>query len=421
MAGSKKFIQAQRANIAASRRTMAQSRNMGYKALNNSLESIASNLTTSIGRNNAALMGSQGSQLAALRTLAARSKAKGSRITERTTDAITNRYGSAIAGGTDLSAMKATAKASGVVQKGIVGAAGLLAQGNEAAAATQSSGVAQAESAADYMASQAKLYRAKNDAGLIAEQQLELAKMRLQNKLDLENYRKKLKMDDEENKKTNLTSANAVGTFGAQGATTLLDIFNHVYVGSDGSFHDASEVEGIGTGAAHLKGDENVTMRQVGPAQAIQYYAGEYGFSDPNQQRMLTAVAQAMWGAGAGRAEGGFNRDPSVVSSAVTQQIALLYPDLKQKSLDNISGLISAQIAYTTGNGGAPPPEEDDGSGLTWGKVGTYGVLAVTSPGAAAGYAVDKVLIDNINGLGLSPQESQRIYNAVMAQRGNKP
>lgn len=354
---AKKYIQQQRANIAATRRIMAQSRNMGYKAVNNILDSISGNLTTATGRNTAALLGGQASQLQSLKTLAARSRAQGSRITQHTTESVANRYGSAIAGGTDFSGVRAQQRANAVNQRGITSAAGLLAQGNEAAAATQASGVQQAESAAEYAASQAKLYRAKNDAGLIAQAQLELQKTRLEAKLDLENYRKKLKMDDKKNGST--TGAESIGNFGADSATSLLDIFNHVY--TDGqNFYTADQIEGIHSGAPTTA--DGTAVKQVNAMQASTYYAQEYGLTDA-QKPMLQAMAATLYQHGAGKAEGDFQRDPAYVTETITNQLALLYPDLTEKQLDNVSGLVMANFKYNSVDESKIPRGKRDGDG----------------------------------------------------------
>ncbi len=339
-----RYITNQRANIAATRRILAQSRNKGYKAVTDIISGIEGNLRTTSRANNALLIQGQAQTLAALKRLQGRTNAKGTRLASRARTQVANLYGSAVAGGTDFSAVDARVRSNEVAQRGLTGSARLLAQGNAAAAATQEQGVTAAAEAAKYAASQAKLYRAKDDARLIAEQQVSLQQMRLQAKLDLENYKKKLALEDQ---KTNSTAASALGNLSASALPDLVGIFRESHNAESSRFADLP---------GFVAGDSTLT-----PAQAAAVWAAEHGYgADSPQYQVVLAMANAMARQGVGVPEAqGWDR--AAVANAAADAITQLYPDLSPKVRDSLAGMMTssmldADLSMSYIGGQAPEP-----------------------------------------------------------------
>lgn len=186
-----------RAGIKASEILLRQSRNQGYAQTNDIIDAVYGNLM-STQRGTAKKLGAeQGRILGSLSKLQHATNQKNARLASGAERKVTNMYGSVITGATDFSANKAQSKAGRVALGGANKAAETIAAGNTSAERIAKAGVQQAWAGAAYGASQALAYRAKNDATLIAQQRFELQKMQLQNQLDLENYRKKLALDEQ--------------------------------------------------------------------------------------------------------------------------------------------------------------------------------------------------------------------------------
>lgn len=180
-----------RAGVRATRKILSESRTQGFKQTNSVIDAIYGNLSTTergLGRQ---LGAAQARQLSAIQRLQQNATAKNTKLSRGARLDVSKMYGTAIGAGTDFSGVKAQRKAGAISGAGAERAGARLAQGNSAAVDIAQAGAAEAKAGAQYETSQALAYRAKNDAQLVASQALELQKMRLQNQLDLQNYKEK--------------------------------------------------------------------------------------------------------------------------------------------------------------------------------------------------------------------------------------
>jgi hypothetical protein len=149
---------------------------------------------------------------------------------------------------------------------------------------------------------------------------LALDQMRLQNKLDIQNYKKKLQLQQEADQGQNNTAAMALANVASDTVPALLNYFNdQTLVGKDA---------------------EGNKLNYVSPAAAVAAWAADNGVvaGDPQYQVAL-AAAQAI--RSSNDANGG-SYDPADISAAVSQQLAIMYGDLKPAQLTALQGIVMA-------------------------------------------------------------------------------
>lgn len=355
------------AKIRATRKLLAESRTQGFKYTNNVIDSIYGNLSTTergLGRQ---LGAAQARQLSALQKLQSNAQAKNTRLVQGAQANVSKMYGSAIGAGTDFSGVKAQKKAGGLDAAGQARASGAIVSGNTAAVKIANAGVRQAEAGAKYATAEALAYRAKNDAQLIASQQFELQKMRLQNQLDLQNYRKKAAIDAEKD-----PTQQGAGTL-AQSAGEMAIWFRQYYGGHpDASANEAYLAYGQAfPGVLSIDPDTGVAVTGTGTALdtlAQRVSTAEYGLqSSTDQKEEIAQVTAALQG---------------------------LYPHFNKKE-NHLEGIIGGNIhdywltqAGAVLDGAAAIPDDPTYEAPISGPSGTAGkVLAGVSPtlaGAAA-------------------------------------
>jgi hypothetical protein len=273
MAKSDKLFAQAKANIITTRKLAAQARKAGFKYTTDVIGGIYGNLKTTMGGVQAALTSTQKKQLQSLQRVQARTQTITQGQVAQGKERVASRLGSATAGGTSFRAVQGVAAGSAKAQKGLTQAGAILDKGSKVAMAALQEGTAQAQAAAQYATAQALTYRAKEDARLIAEKQLALKQMRLQSALDLENFKAKqdyLKKLEQTGNTT--TGASALATSAAEAFPTLQKLFNTPK--EDGTYPNATEV--------------------------VQMYAQQYGVTSEQETALITALARAMYAAGAG-------------------------------------------------------------------------------------------------------------------------
>jgi hypothetical protein len=323
MAKSDKLFAQAKANIITTRKLAAQARKAGFKYTTDVIGGIYGNLKTTMGGVQAALTSTQKKQLQSLQRVQARTQAITQGQVDRAKAQVAKRLGSAIAGGTSFRAVQGVAAGSAKVQKGLTQAGAILDKGSKVAMAALQEGTAQAQAAAQYATAQALTYRAKEDARLIAEKQLALKQMRLQSALDLENFKAKqdyLKKLEQTGNTT--TGASALATSAADAFPVLQKLFNTPK--EDGTYPTATEV--------------------------VQMYIQQYGVTSQQETALITALARAMYAAGAGPMSPGQLYGPgqspetrqNLIVDAIMQTIIPLY-GLDDKAAAAIRDMLEAK------------------------------------------------------------------------------
>lgn len=311
-----------KADIKASAIAMRADRMGEFKWTQSALQGVYKNLGTTLGGGRAGMTGEQARLLGKLASLKQNQGTRSRAIAGNAKANVASLYGSATAGslGTALGSVKAAGKAGRQTVGGQVAAGGILARGDQAAYTTLEQGVQMAKAGAKGQLADALAYRAKNDASLIAQRQLAMDQMRLQNQLDIQNYKKKLALQS--------------GTAGNAAASALANVASDTVPSLIGYFNDKSLANG---GEGITKDGHNY----VTPAEAANAWAAANGITDPNdpQYKVVLAVAQSI--RSSNDANGG-NYDPADISSAVQQQLAIMYPDLKPGQLSSLGGIVTA-------------------------------------------------------------------------------
>lgn len=287
-----KAVQQYRQSIKGYSQALAGARNAGFRYTKSQLGALYGNLATSTGSTFAQLGATEARNFAALKRIQARSAQTSGRIVKQTEGRVRNLYGSAVAGGTNYGVLGAQARSNVKAQRGITQAGAIVRQGDSAAAATMAQGVAESANAADYALAQAKLYRAKNDAALVAEQQLELQKMRLQSQLDLQNYKKKLELED---KKSGTQAAGVVPAV-AQDMSSALAYFK--------------------------ENQDKIFDGSLSPAAAAEKWVTD-NITDPNESALAQPIATKLYSYI--KTHDG-QIDDATVSNIVQQQMSIYYP-----------------------------------------------------------------------------------------------
>lgn len=317
-----------RAQRVGSFKTTTQANEGTYGNLITTTSGFAQNLTQEQSR-----------QLGALKALRSNTNQKLGRIERGTAASVRNQYGSAVAGGmkpTALATNKAVAAAGKKAINAQAAAGGILARGNTAAMGAIQQGVLGAQAGAEALTADALAYRGKQDAATIAQQQLALDQMVLQNKLDLQNYRKKLAMEDARNNTNGAMSA--VATSAASATSGLFQNFRQ-WIGPNGVVAwDQAHQDDNGTWV-DAEGNE---LRPMTPSGAANQYLQDNGI-DPasNEGQVVMAISRAMASGGAGTQPGAY--DPAGLVNAVNQQMAILYPNFSKNQAD-IDALISGTL-----------------------------------------------------------------------------
>lgn len=406
--GSKQSIIKIRAGNRASAQLARQATRAEFKYTMNVGDAIYGNLSTNLAGNRAALTGEQTRLAGSLQRLKANQERGSTRISNRARGEVQNAYGSAVAGGNrlNLQDVQVTGRAGSKAVGGQVAAGGILARGNEAAMTTLGQGVQMAQAGAQAQVADALAYRARNDATLAAERDNALSMMVLQNKLDLENYRKKLAMQDQANNTNGQMTA--VATTAAAATTGLFEQFRG-WIGPEGvvAWEDATPIrdeKGNITGWQDAEGNK---LRAMSPAVAAGQYLADNGIAaDSPEGTVILAIARAMASAGAGTAPGAYGEGAQAdIMAAVNQQMALLYPTYG-KYQDTISALVGAAVAQDAAGPtpGSGPPSAVSGSSsirlaqaLTGGSVldiATGGLVAPKPPTPGQQARIDAVLAD---------------------------
>jgi len=372
-----------KADISAARKLASQSRRKGFKYTTDVNAAIYGNLATTVSGYGRSLTAEQSRQMQALRALKANTAAREAGLAQGAADVVRSQYGSVIAGAVRPATrgLQVMAKAATKEVNAQVGAAGIVARGNEAAQATLGQGVAMANASAQYATAQALEYRAKSDAQLIASQKLELDKMILANKLDLANYKAKLAMQEKAAGAGTVGQMTAVATTVSSAVPALLT-----------SFRDVANRE-------ILKDPSDPNSEVIGyeapaPAAVAQDYMNKNGIAfDSPEGQVIMSVASAMGAAGAGTPGSDFSADRvGIVTEAVNQRMAMLYPQFA-KSQSTIDGLIaSTATGWALQNSYAPNAPADAGGLGMFGsdKPGSVsniagGVVAGAGVGATVG------------------------------------
>lgn len=383
------------ADIFATRKVLNRARNAEFRTSADILNNISSSAMTTLTGTARQLTAEQQRQLAALQRLRSNAGRAQRRIVGRAESQVANLYGAAGAGyaAPAVDVLQARARGSQTALRGVQRAGGVLGRANAAAMGTVGAGLQEAKSAAEYALAEAKLYRARNDAALIAQQQLSLDQVRLQAQLDFQMWKKQqdymLKLEE---KNTDLSGMTAVASAGANAFTGLRAIYNTFY-DAQGNKYTLSELEQKEDGLYVRGTDTKVNLPNA--SQAAAQYITDNGIFDENQRLVIGAVASAMYQAGIGKGPGlyGDTNTEQLVLNAVQQQMALLYPNYSKHS-DDIAKLITQQVMATNSaaaasasgrgdQGRGPIPESDGGISASAAAVG--GGLLGAGAGAVIG------------------------------------
>lgn len=309
-----KYIK-QRASIIATRKALGGARNSEFQYTQDVLGAIYGNAASTIGGGKAALTGEQARLMSSLKLLK-QNQAQGSkRTTRRTENNISNLYGSSTLGAVApyVDTVRTAGKAGTKAVNARAAAAGIVGRGNKAAMNTLAEGVKMAQAGAEGQLADALAYRAKNDASLVAQQELALqqhrysmVQMREQNKLDLENYRKKAAMEDQA---AGNGTASALTDFATGTVPDLQRISNELFEAGDypeGKKPSASEIA-------------NAWAAESG-----------YGVGTPQYDLALAAAGAVA------RTSNHNDPNPEAVAEAIGTVLSIQFPTLKPAQLTRL-------------------------------------------------------------------------------------
>lgn len=310
----------QRANIMASKAAYKQDRLAGFRVTNDIVGNIFGNLKTTMRGVGSELTSSNARQLTALQRLASRSGKSNARVIDNARGTAAGLYGIAGVAGAKpaLDAAAAVAKGSKVALGGQVKAGKTLANSQATVLGIMGAGVAEAQAGAKAQTADALAYRAKEDAKLIASQQLELQKMKLQAQLDIDTYKKKLALD-EKAAGGGSDGLTAVASFGVQAFAPLQELFNK-------------------------PGNEDKSAAEIAQ-EYIKTLGGEN--LDPNAIALINSLASQMALAGAGPGNKGSikpGETASFLTSQLTDTLDILYPNYSKHSKE-VEKLLKAQLS----------------------------------------------------------------------------
>lgn len=340
-----------------------------FRFTQDALASIYGNLGTTLGGGTAALNAEQRRLVGAVQAGRTDLRRKSTRVSNEAKGNISRLYGSAALGSTtggagkggSLDKMYQTAESGMKVMNSKLAAGGIVARGNSAAMNTLAQGAEMAQAGADAQLADALAYRAKNDATLQASALLELQKMRLQNKLDIQNYKAKLALEDEA--EGGISNASAVAGSAADSAQTLFGYMGNVQ--ADGS-PAVGAITRDDQGILHDEAGNVITPMDA--TTAANTYIQKFGVTDENEQSVIYSISRALYTRGAGQAEGKFTGTPEDLASVVSERLTFLYPDLSKKQVANVQGLLTASFADV----GPVSPAGATGAGEAGGGADAY-------------------------------------------------
>jgi len=366
--GSKQTIIKIRAGNRAAAQLARQATRAEFKYTNRIDQAIYGNLAGNISGNTAALTAEQSRLTGALTRLKANQARGSSRISKAARTDVQSAYGSAVAGGNrlNLEAVQTVGKAGQKAVGAQAAAGGILARGNEAAASTLASGVQMAKQGARAQVADALAYRARNDAELAATRDNQLSMMVLQNKLDIENYKKKLELQDKASGSNGQMSAVATAAAGA--TQNLFSNFNQVSDGQ-GNYYDIGKTTKDDNGnLVYTDPDGNVIpVHILTAAESAGKYMNENAIDPAGPEgQVVLALSRAMSSAGAGQQPGAYSASPGDLVAAVNQQLSIMYPNFS-KSKDTIDALIRSSLKVQMGQSAL---SSDGGGASTGGIIG---------------------------------------------------
>lgn len=354
---TKKAYAKVRANIIAGRKAMTQDRMGDFRYDSDVQAAVFGNLATTVAGVGRTLTRQNNRQLAALSRLAEKN---GQGYVKKGAAKAADLYGIAGAAGAApiLDAASAHVVGAGIADRSKVKAGTALAKSDQTALGIAQAGVATAQAGATAQMADALRYRAKNDAALIAQEQLELAKMKLQAKLEMQNYRKQLALQDGA---AGDNSATAVGNLTAGSLGELVE-----------SFRESHNPDSTFWSEAGIDPEKGAT-----PAQVAAAWANDHGYApDSPQYQVILAMANNLYAGGAGAPGATWTRQD--LADSALSAIDLLYPNLKGKARTALEGLLVSQLTATALDnaymGGAAPSDDgggDDGGGNSTAIVGT--------------------------------------------------
>ncbi len=344
------YYKQMRATTKATKTILRQSRMQGFVQTNSALGAIEGNLRTTLASGKAAMNKDQSRVLGQLRNAQRFQDRNSQKATNRAYAQTGGMYGSATRGamGSSLRAIDNYGQSETRRGNPLTSAGGILARGNQMAQATLAKGATMARAGADAALADALQYRAKDDAALIAQQQYELQKMRLQNKLDIQNYKAKLAL--EEDKAASLTGATALAGLAGDGVQQLQNIFAN---------------------PDNAAGDAN---GYVTAAEALAVWSAQTGYGEETvQYQVMQTVANAIRNGHDAAAAAGTGIDPTVISDSVTQAIAMQYPDMSPTQVESLRGVILGnQNEWVFNNGANQERSENYAAGAGDDTISAY-------------------------------------------------
>ena len=378
---AKDVIRSARADLLATKKLLKGATKSEYKYTQDVLGSIYGNLGSTLGGGRAALTTEQKRLTGALSALKQNQSRVSGQQERNTRNVVSRLYGTSTAGAVKpaLDTVAVTGAAGTKAVGGQVAAGGILARGNEAAYTTLEQGARAAEAGAQGMLADALTYRAKDDARLIAEQQLAITQqrftmqqMRLQNKLDLKNYEKKLALEDEAAGTGGQISA--IAGLAAGAAPELWNEFmqwrnaDGTVVADQASVHQNDQGQWVDS--------EDNLVHAPTAGEAVNAVVLNGAIQDTNEIALIAAIARAMHSAGAGHVAGAYSAEPEDLTKAITQRLSFMYPDAG-KYLSTIENIVGASFAEELIRGGyvTTPTALPEGSDAWpwWQKIVGYG------------------------------------------------
>lgn len=317
--------QKSRATIAATRAMLSKTRRQGFRLTSDIVAGIYGNLGTTEAGLSANLTGQNARSMAAIAKLQAKQVAGSRRAVGGTAATIASRYGSAMVGAAAPTLDQARGHASGgrATLAGIGGAGRTTAENAAAAMGIEQAGARTAEAGAVAQTADALLYRAKNDASLIAQQQLAIQQMRAQAALQYKyqvKYQEYLKKQEDKDPAGNLTGMTTAASTVADAAAGLHEVFNEMTPEGEYKFDSPAAV-------------------------AMQYFAEQGILPDSNEGKAILVLARNLWNAGAGAHSGAITAGSKpYVLSAISTTFDTLYPNFSKHS-DAIIAAVRAQLA----------------------------------------------------------------------------
>jgi hypothetical protein len=343
----------QRAAIATQAVVLKQQREGAATAGTAALDQIYASLRTTGNGASSILSADNNRRTAALQRIGSRSAGATARTVDQAQAGNVNRYGSAVGQLSSQQLKPAAAQAreaAGVGRATAKAGRSLATAGNQAMDILQAGNVSSRNSA-DYAMASALMYRAKDDASLIAQQRSDLAMQKAQFQHDEDMARLNYKLANAD--QAGGSSMQAVATSAGQSAAGMWDYFG---------WHHADGTPAVGEISLGEDGKpaKDATGKPVLPGMtgglAAQTYIAEHGITDENEAQVIYAIANAMFSAGAGQAPGAYHPvgATQAIMDAVNARMALMYPNYA-KHQGTINDLVNGLISGVGPTGGGDP------------------------------------------------------------------